>query len=118
MNIGLWIVQGILCVMFLGAGGMKVFAYPKYVKSVGGQLNLSRGLVTFIGISELAGALGLILPMASGIAPMLTPLAAAGLAIIMLLATGFHLKRKEPAYMTVVLLLLSGFVAWGRGLSS
>jgi uncharacterized membrane protein YphA (DoxX/SURF4 family) len=117
MNIGLWIVQCILCVLFLGAGGMKVFAYPKYKESVGRELSLSKGLVTFIGISELAGALGLILPMASGIVPILTPLAAAGLAIIMLLATGFHVQRKEPAYMTVVLLILSAFVAWGRGLS-
>lgn len=117
MNIVLWIAQGILCALFLGAGGMKVFAYPKYQASVGRELSLSKGLVTFIGISELAGALGLILPMASGIAPVLTPLAAAGLAIIMLLATGFHLKRREPAYMTIVLLVLSGFVAWGRGLN-
>ena len=117
MNIGLWIVQGILCVLFLGAGGTKVFAYRKYKEGVGRELDLSKGLVTFIGISELAGAVGLILPMASGIAPVLTPLAAAGLAIIMLLATGFHLKRKEPAYMTLVLLILSAFVAVGRGFS-
>jgi uncharacterized membrane protein len=117
VNIALWIVQGILCAMFLGAGGMKVFAYSKYKESVGGELNLSRRLVTFIGLSELAGAIGLILPMASGVAPVLTPLAAGGLGIIMLLATGFHLKRKESASMTIVLLLLSAFVAWGRGFS-
>jgi uncharacterized membrane protein len=117
MNIGLWIVQGILCVLFLGSGGMKVFAYRKYKEGVGRGLSFSKGLVMFIGISELAGALGLILPMASGVAPMLTPLAAAGLGIIMLLATGYHLKRKEPVSMTIVLLVLSAFVALGRGLS-
>lgn len=116
MNIALWVVQGVLCALFLYAGGMKVFAYRKYEESVGSGLGLSKGLVTFIGFSEMAGALGLILPMVSGIAPMLTPLAAAGLGVIMLLATGFHLKRKEPAYATVVLLILSGFVVWGRGL--
>jgi uncharacterized membrane protein YphA (DoxX/SURF4 family) len=116
MNIALWIAQGVLCVLFLFAGGMKVFAYSKYKASVGQQMDLSRGLVTFIGISELAGGLGVILPTASGIAPMLTTLAAVGLGVIMLLATGFHLKRKEPVYMTVVLLILSGFVAVGRGL--
>jgi len=117
VNIALWIVQGLQCVLFLGSGGMKVFAYRKYKESVGRELDLSKSLVTFIGISEVAGALGLILPMASGIAPMLTPIAAAGLGVIMLLATGFHLKRREPVYMTLVLLILCGFVAWGRGFS-
>jgi uncharacterized membrane protein YphA (DoxX/SURF4 family) len=116
MNVALWIAQGILCVLFLGAGGMKVFAYSRYKASVGQQMSLSKGLVTFIGISELAGAVGVVLPMATGIAPLLTTLAAVGLGVIMLLATGFHLKRKEPAYMTIVLLILSGFVAVGRGL--
>jgi len=116
MNIALWFVQGLLCVAFLGSGGLKVFAYRKYLESVGGKLGLSKGLVTFIGISELAGALGIILPMATGIAPILTTLAAVGLGIIMLLATGFHLKRKEPAYATLALLILAGFVAVGRGL--
>jgi uncharacterized membrane protein len=116
MNIALWIVQGILCAMFLFAGGMKVFAYRKYKEGVGRELDLSKSLVIFIGIAEVAGAIGLILPMASGVAPILTPLAAAGLGIIMLLATGFHLKRKEPASMTIVLLILSAFVAWGRAL--
>jgi uncharacterized membrane protein YphA (DoxX/SURF4 family) len=116
MNTGLWIVQLVLCVAFLGAGGMKVFAYRKYKESAGRGLDLSRGLVTFIGISELAGALGVILPGFSGIAPILTPLAAAGLGVIMLLATGLHLKRKEPPWPTLVLLILAGFVAVGRGL--
>jgi hypothetical protein len=57
----------------------------------------------------------LILPMASGILPMLTPLAALGLGLIMLLATGYHLRREESACMTVVLLVLADFVAIGRG---
>lgn len=116
MNTGLWIAQLVLCVAFLGAGGMKVFAYRKYKETAGRELDLSRGMVTFIGISELAGALGLVLPGFSGIAPILTPIAAVGLGIIMLLATGFHLKRKEPPWPTVVLLVLAGFVAVGRGL--
>ena len=116
MNIALWIVQLILCIAFLGSGGMKVFAYRKYKESVGRDLDLSRGLVTFIGISELAGALGVTLPMFSSIAPILTPLAAAALGVIMLLAVGFHLKRKESPGPAVVLLFLAGFVAVGRGL--
>jgi hypothetical protein len=73
--------------------------------------------VTFIGISELAGAAGLILPLASGIAPVLTTLAALGLAIIMVLASIYHLRRKEPPTVTIVLLLLASFVVYGRGFS-
>jgi uncharacterized membrane protein YphA (DoxX/SURF4 family) len=116
MNTALWIVQLALCIAFLGAGGMKVFAYRKYMETAGRRLDLSRGLTTFIGISELAGALGLILPGFTGIFPILAPIAAAGLGVIMLLATGFYLKRKEPPWPTVVLLILAGFVAVGRGL--
>jgi hypothetical protein len=116
MNTGLWIVQMVLCVAFLGAGGIKVFAYRKYKESAGRDLDLSRGLVTFIGVSEIAGALGVTLPAFSGIFPILVPIAATGLGIIMLLATGLHLKRKESPWPTVVLLILAGFVAVGRGL--
>jgi hypothetical protein len=115
MNTALWIVQLVLCIAFLGSGGMKVFAYRKYNETAGRDLDLSRGLVTFIGISELAGALGLMLPGFSGIAPILAPIAATGLGIIMLLAIGFHLKRKESPGPAVVLLILAGFVAVGRG---
>jgi hypothetical protein len=73
--------------------------------------------VTFIGISELAGAAGLILPLATGIAPVLTTLAALGLAIIMVLGNIYHLRRKESPIVTIVLLLLASFVAYGRGFS-
>jgi len=115
MNTALWIAQMVLCVAFLGAGGMKVFAYRKYQETVGRDLDLSRGLVTFIGVSELAGALGVTLPLFSGIAPILTPIAAAGLGVIMFLATGFELKHKKSPWPPVVLLILAGFVAVGRG---
>jgi hypothetical protein len=69
----------------------------------------------FIGISEVAGAIGLILPAATGIAPSLTPLAAVGLATIMFLAVIFHLKRKEPAAAPIVLFVLAALVVVGRG---
>jgi putative oxidoreductase len=120
MNLALWVVQGIL--VFLMAGGMKVFAYEKYKKMTESKsptqsLGLSKGLVTFIGISELAGAAGLILPLATGIAPVLTTLAALGLATIMLLASIYHLRRKEPPTVIIVLLLLASFVVYGRAFS-
>jgi len=122
MNLALWIVQALLCAAFLMAGGMKLFAYEKYKKQAeqnapGKGPGVSKGLTTFIGVSELAGGLGLILPQATHTAPALTPLAALGLAIIMILAIGFHLRRKEPATAAVVLLILSVFVTIGRTLS-
>lgn len=119
MNIALWVVQILLAFMFLYAGGIKVFAYEKYKAMISkhGDSGLSHSLTAFIGVSELAGALGLILPMASGVAPFLTPVAAAGLAVIMILATAYHLRRKEPFVTPLALLVLSLVVAVGRGIS-
>src|ERR1700675_504878 len=97
MNIGLWAAQVLLGVAFIAAGGMKVFAYEKYkaMSEKNGPSGLSHGLVTFIGLSEIAGALGIVLPMAANVAPWLSPLAL-GLATIMLLAFLYHLRRHEP----------------------
>jgi DoxX-like family len=122
MNLALWIVQGMLCAVFLVVGGMKVFAYETLKRHTAGKTpnqgpTLSKGLTTFIGISELAGAAGIIVPMATGIARFLTPLAALGLAVIMLLASIYHLGRKESALTTIVLLLLTSFVVYGRAFS-
>jgi len=74
------------------------------------------GLVRFIGAAELAGALGLILPAATRILPVLTPLAASGLLLIMVLAAGFHISRGEISNLPVnaVLGSLAAFIAWGR----
>jgi uncharacterized membrane protein YphA (DoxX/SURF4 family) len=73
------------------------------------------GLIRFIGIAEVLGALGLILPPALRILPILTPLAAIGLAIIMSLATALHASKGEPIVTQVAFLLLTLFVVWGRG---
>jgi uncharacterized membrane protein YphA (DoxX/SURF4 family) len=122
MNLVLWIVQGVLCALFLTAGAVKVFAYERYKKmgesrSPNQNSNLSKGPVTFIGISEITGAAGLILPAATGIAPVLTTLAALGLAIIMVLASIYHVTRRESPAGTLGLLLLACFVIYGRGFS-
>ncbi len=117
MNVALWIVQGLLAFAFIAAGGMKLFAYKKYnamSEEKNGQTSLSRGLVTFIGMAEIAGSLGIVLPMATNIAPWLSPWAAIGLAIIMLLAIGFHVRRHESVAVPVILFLLAGFVVFGR----
>ena len=116
MNIALWIVQLLLGGMFVFAGVLKAFQYERAKTSLFWVKGLPRGLVTFIGISELLGGLGLLLPSITGILPWLTPLAGAGLALIMILAIGFHASRREPQAIgiTTVLLLLAAFVAYGR----
>ena len=122
VSTALWIVQGLLALMFLFAGGMKVFAYDRYRKQTQEQhpdrdLGLSKGFVTFIGASEVAGGLGLVLPWATGILPALTLLAAVGLTVIMVGASRFHMKRQEPATVTIVLTVLCVVVAVGRSVT-
>ena len=116
MNIALWVVQVLLAGMFIMAGAMKAFQYERAKASLPWVKDVPRGLTTFIGISELLGGLGLLLPAITGILPWLTPLAGAGLALIMLLAIGFHASRREPQAigMTAVLFILAAFVAYGR----
>ncbi len=116
MNVTLWIVQGLLAFAFIAFGGMKLFAYEKFkvMSEKNGPTGITRGLTTFIGIAELAGGIGIVLPMATNIASSLSPWAAVGLATIMLLAIGFHLRRHESAVMPAVLFLLALFVAFGR----
>jgi hypothetical protein len=77
---------------------------------------LQPGLLTFIGVCEILGGVGVILPALSGILSWLTPLGAAGLALVMLLAAGFHVMRREyrNAVFNLVLLALCAFVAYGR----
>lgn len=123
MNIALWMAQPILAFAFIMAGGLKAFAYEKSRKMserYPGEPGLSRGLTTFIGVSEMAGALGVIVLMATGIMPQLTPIAAAALALVMLLALGHHVQHHDPFAKLrppLVLLALSVFVAYGRGIS-
>ena len=116
MNIALWVVQAVLALAFIAAGSMKVFAYGKYkaMSEKNGPMDLKRGLVTFIGLSELAGAVGIVLPMAANVAPWLSPIAAAGLATVMLLAVLYHLRRHESPAVPAGLLLLALFLAVGR----
>ncbi len=117
MNIFLWIVAGLLALGFLGAGAMKL-SQPreKLAASMGWVEDFSPPMVKAIGALEVLGALGLILPAATGIAPILTPLAAVGLALVMVGAIVTHLRRKEYPVIGVnaVLLILAVVVAWGR----
>jgi putative oxidoreductase len=117
MNIALWIVQVLLAIMYGMAGSMKTFQAEKAKEQLPWAKNRSDGFVRFVGISELLGALGLILPLVTGILPWLTPLAAVGLTIIQLLAIFTeHLPKKEYNVIPInmVLLALSIFVVAGR----
>jgi len=116
MKTALWIVQILLALVFIASSSMKLFAFDQFAASAPALAD-QRGLVTFIGIAELLGAIGLILPRLTGILPVLTTWAALGLATIMLLAAGFHLSRGEisHAVITIVLLALAAFVVYGRG---
>jgi uncharacterized membrane protein len=117
MNVVLWIVQGLLAAAFAMAGVTKsTQPKDKLAERLPWVEDFSPATVRFIGIVELAAALGLILPAATGIAPILTPLAATGLAVVMVLAAITHARRKEPSGIAVnaVLFALAAFVAWGR----
>ena len=113
MNLALWIVQGLLALIFLFTGGMKL-ALP--LEELTAQLPLPGWFVRFLGLAELLGALGLILPGLLRIRPGLTPLAAAGLAIIMIGATLVTLATMDAmlALIPLVVGLLAAFVAYGR----
>jgi uncharacterized membrane protein YphA (DoxX/SURF4 family) len=117
VNVALWIVQILLAVAFLGAGVMKL-SQPKdkIEKSMPWATDFSGGAVKAIGLAEVLGAVGLVLPALTGIATILVPLAAAGLAVIMIGAIVVHARRGEGQMIgaNVVLLLLALFVAWGR----
>ena len=117
MNIVLWIVAGLLAAFFLAAGVTKV-AQPKekLTANMGWVEDFSGGMVKTIGALEILGALGLILPAVLHIAPILVPLAAIGIALVMIGAIVTHARRNEYRNLAinVILLALAVFVAWGR----
>ena len=113
----LWIAQALLALLFAGAGLTKVITpIGDLAQSLPYTAELPEWLVRFIGISEVAGALGLILPALARTQPGLTPLAGLGLCTVMVLATFFHLFRAEFSAMPITLVLgaVAAFVAWGR----
>jgi len=117
MNIALWIVQILLAGMYLMAGIMKTFQISRVRQMLPWTEGRTDSFIRFVGISELFGAVSLILPWATAVLPLLTPLAALGLALIQLLAIFMiHLPRKENMAlpMNAILFALAIFVAYGR----
>jgi uncharacterized membrane protein YphA (DoxX/SURF4 family) len=117
MNTALWIIQIVLAVLFAAAGIAKLTQpREKLMARMEWAEDFTDGQVKAIGAVELLGAVGLVLPAATGILPWLTPLAAAGLAVTMVLAALVHVRRKEVSFVPVNLVLaaLAAFVAWQR----
>ena len=117
MHIALWVVQILLAVMFLMVGAMKAFMpLDEVAKTMRWVPDVPAGLVRFIGLAELAGVLGLILPSATKIQPRLTPLAAVGLGVVVLLGAILHFTRGEGALtpLNFTLAAMAAFVVWGR----
>lgn len=117
MNTALWIVQGLLAAAFLMAGIMKIAkSKPELAEKMGWVDDFSEGVIKTIGGLEVLGAIGLILPGLTGIAPVLVPLAAVGLGLTQVGAIVVHGRRGEMQNVVVsaVLLAMTVFVAWGR----
>jgi putative oxidoreductase len=114
LNIALWIVQVLLALAFALTGSMKLMLPPEQLAPMFGSTPVA--LVRFIGVAELAAVVGLLLPSLTRILPVFTPLAAIGLATVMVCAVFFHISRSEWTSLPGVLLLgvLAAFTAWGR----
>jgi len=113
MNMVLWIVQTLLALLFLFTGGMKLIM-P--IEEMTQQIPMPGLFLRFIGVCEVLGGLGLVLPWLLGIRPGLTSLAAAGLVIIMIGATATTIMTGQLAISLVPLAvgILCLFVAYGR----
>lgn len=121
LHITLWVVQVLLALLFIWAGGIKLVLPLEQLAGPPGTVQLPGAFLRFIGVAELLGGLGLILPALLRIRPGLTPLAAAGLVIIMIGAVGTTLAAEIPlgtkigmALIPGVTGLLAAFVAYGR----
>jgi uncharacterized membrane protein YphA (DoxX/SURF4 family) len=119
MDLALWITAGLLAAVFLFAGSTKLFlSREKLAEAPGGGwvLDFSAGFVKALGAVEILGAVGLILPALLGIAPVLVPLAAIGLATIMVGAAIVTYRRRESTHVLVdvTYLAMAVFVAFGR----
>lgn len=118
MNTALWVAQSVLAVVFLYSGIMKATQTKQRLVAIGqtGVEGLPLWLIRFIGLSEIAGAIGLILPYRTQITPVLTPLSALCLGAIMIPAAAIHFRRREFAavLLNVILFLLCGWVAYSR----
>ncbi|MFI7228721.1 DoxX family protein [Nonomuraea angiospora] len=121
LNGALWSLQALWGFFFAGSGFGKVLLYDEALyaaapRAVAWYAAVPQSLIVFIGVLEVLGGVGLILPAMTGVKPKLTPLAAAGLTLTMILAAGFHVMRGEYELVPANLLLggVAAFIAVGR----
>jgi uncharacterized membrane protein len=116
MDIAIWIAQGLLALSFITVGFSHAFRFDRFASNprMGWANAVGRQNMRIIGIFELLGGVGVILPAVTGVLPWLTPLAAAGLGSIMALAAVFHFRRGEPIVVNLVQLAIAVFVVIGR----
>ena len=115
MRVAYWIVAALLALFYLYAGGIKVARSRDQLRPVMGWVDsVPLRLIRTIGVLEVAGALGLILPPLTGIAVALAVVAAAGLALIQVGAISLHLSRGEATviWLNIILLALAGVAIW------
>lgn len=117
MNIALWIVASVLAVGFTAGSIVKLtWSHERYAAKLHWPADFTAGQVRFIGVVELLGGLGLLLPGLLDIAPVLVPIAASGMALYMAGAVTERVRRNEPKELLGDLVFLTAllFVAWGR----
>jgi hypothetical protein len=118
MNIALWIIAGLLAAAFLASGAMKLFQPKEKLVGSGVEFleGFSVGSIKAIGALEVLGAVGLVLPAALDIAPVLVPLAAVGLVAMVIgaIIAQLRVRQTQPMVANLVMIALAGFVVWGR----
>ena len=116
MHVTLWILQGVLAVVFAIAGVTHFLPPEGLPESMRGMAEMPAGARYFIGTVEILAVLGLILPGLTGIQTRLTPLASAGLILVMVGAMVWHAQREEfpNIVLNVILVVIAAFVAYGR----
>jgi len=117
MNTVLWVMQIILALLFLMAGGMKVVTpYAQFIQKMPWGKDLQPRTIKAVGVLEVLGALGLVLPGLLNFLPTLIPYAAAGLAVTMIGAAWLHVRRKERQQVVVnfVLMAVALLICVGR----
>lgn len=114
LNILLWIAQILLAAIFFMVGSLNTFLPISDLIERG--IDYNTALIRFIGVSELLGAVGLIFPALLRIKPILSIWAAIGIAVIMVLAVGYHISQNDFAHSWIPALLglIAVFIAWGR----
>ena len=117
MNIALWIVGGLMALVVAASGLMKLVRPIAEIQKMPWAAKMTANSIRLIGMAEVLGALGLVLPLATGIAPILTPIAALCLAALMVGAAVTHVRINDPrsaVVTTIVIASLLVFVAIGR----